>query len=247
MNKASVSIITVTYNSGETISRTINSVLNQTTAPLEYIIIDGCSTDLTVSIAEEFRQSFEDAGIKYIIVSEHDNGMYDAMNKGIEMASGDLIGIINSDDWYEPCAVETVIQTYAQEPFDYFYADLRMHKRDGSVFVKRARNRKYATSRDWNHPTTFITSQIYKQYKYKNKTLHDDYDLILRLKKNGAKAIVRNVVLANFAMSGTTHNINLKKALKTIKTKYNIYREDGYPPYYIIEPTLEEIGKLIIG
>ena len=247
INKLSVSIITVTYNSAETIKRTIESVLAQTVSPYEYILVDGKSTDDTLAIVEGYREAFEEKGIVLRIISEKDNGIYDAMNKGIGMASGDIIGMINSDDWYEPCAVETVVKTYTDEPFDMFYADLRMHMPSGGTFVKKAKYRRYATSRDWNHPTTFITGEIYKRYKYRNKTIHDDYDLVLRLRKAGAKTVVRNVVIADFTMNGTSHERSLKKALERVGIKYGIYRDNGYSPLYFFECFIVEMAKLIVG
>lgn len=247
INNPSVSIITVTYNSQETLKRTIDSVLAQTVSPLEYIIVDGESTDKTLKIAEGFKESFEKKGIRYLIVSEPDDGIYDAMNKGIGLASGDIIGMINSDDWYEDCAVETVVNTYKEEPFDIFYADLRMHMPSGGTFIKKSRNRRYATSRDWNHPTTFITGEMYKKYKYRNETIHDDYDLILRLKKAGARTVVKNVVIADFTMNGTSHERSLKNALERVRIKYGIYRDNGYSPLYFLECLLVELAKLIVG
>ena len=98
INNISVSIITVTYNSAATLSRTMESVLEQSVSPLEYIIVDGKSTDNTLETAEGYRRGFEEKGILLRIISEPDKGIYDAMNKGIGMASGDLIGMINSDD-----------------------------------------------------------------------------------------------------------------------------------------------------
>ena len=95
-----VSIITVVYNGAKTIEHTIQSVLNQSYKNIEYIIIDGLSTDGTQKIIEKYIDS-----ISYF-VSEKDNGLYDAMNKGIQKATGSMIGIINSDDWYNPYAVE---------------------------------------------------------------------------------------------------------------------------------------------
>ena len=121
-----VSIITVTLNSEKTIAKTIESVLSQTYTNLEYIIIDGLSNDSTINIAESYRPKFQAKGISYQIVSEPDRGMYDALNKGIKLASGLIIGSINSDDWYEPIAVETVVETYKKRPFEMFYADLRI-------------------------------------------------------------------------------------------------------------------------
>ncbi|MBR6469720.1 MAG: glycosyltransferase [Lachnospiraceae bacterium] len=247
MSDPSISIITVAYNSSATIARTMESVLKQSVLPTEYLIIDGASTDNTVETAEGFRQAFEDKGVDLRVVSEPDEGIYDAMNKGISMARGDIIGMINSDDWYEPCAVETVINAYKEAPFDLFYADLKMHMPSGGTFVKHSRNRRYATSRDWNHPTTFISAQIYKNYRYRNETIHDDYDLILRIKKAGAKITVKNVVIANFTMNGTSHERSIGKAIKRAGIKYRIYRDNGYSRLYFFECFVVETAKLIIG
>lgn len=242
-----ISVITVSYNSEATLRRTMESVLNQTYAPYEYIIIDGASTDGTLEIISSMENAFKIRGINLLISSEKDNGIYDAMNKGIDKASGDLIGIINSDDWYETDALKVVAQTYAKSPFDLFWADLRMHMPNGTTFIKRARNRKHATSRDWNHPTTFIARDIYKEYHYRTKTLHDDYDLILKLKKAQVRSVVKNVTIANFTMNGVSHERNLRAALKRCGIKYSIYRDNGYSPLYFLECFAEEMGKLIIG
>src|SRR3954468_5463563 len=94
-----VSIITVAYNSQATINDTIKSVINQTYKDIEYIIIDGASTDNTISIVESYKDKIS------IVLSEPDKGIFDAMNKGIQYATGDVIGILNSDDYYENNAV----------------------------------------------------------------------------------------------------------------------------------------------
>lgn len=247
MENATVSIITVTYNSAATVARTVESVLNQEITPKEYIIIDGASTDNTIVIIENYQQRFIEKSIELIVVSEPDRGIYDAMNKGISMATGDIIGMINSDDWYEPNAISTVLKEYKREPFDLFYADLRMHMPNEMTFVKHSRNRRYATSRDWNHPTTFITKEIYSHYKYKNDTIHDDYDLILRLKKAKVKITVVNEVIANFTMNGTSHDRNIKNVFSRIGIKYRIYRQNGYSPFYFLECLAVEAAKFIVG
>lgn len=245
--KVQVSIITVTYNSEATFDKTIQSVLNQSVAPIEYIVIDGASTDRTLEIVKGYEGEFADKGINLKIVSEKDEGIYDAMNKGIRLAGGDIVGIINSDDWYEDIAIETVVKSYEEEKFDLFYADLRMVRPQGDSFIKHSRDRRYATSRDWNHPTTFITKEMYEKYSYRTDTIHDDYDLILRLKKAGAKVKVVNEVLANFRMNGVSHEKSLVKAVKRMQIKYKIYRRNGYSPLYFFECLLVEMGKLIIG
>ena len=242
-----ISVVTVTFDSAATFEDTIRSVLAQTYSPFEYIVIDGGSTDATLAVIESHRSVFEEKGIKLTVVSEADNGIYDAMNKGTKMASGDVVGIINSDDWYESDALETVAKAYLESPFDLFYADIRMVLPDGKSFVKHSRDRKYATSRDWNHPTTFITKDIYNRYSYRTDTIHDDYDLILRIKRDGAKVRVVNKVIANFRMNGTSHKRSLSAAASSVKIKYGIYRRNGYSRLYIFECLLVEAGKLIIG
>ncbi len=242
-----ISIITVTYNSAATVAETVRSVLSQTFSPLEYIVMDGASGDDTVSIVEGYRKEFEDKGIRLTVISEPDNGMYDAMNKGIRISSGDVIGIINSDDWYEPDALKTVANEYSSQPFDLFYADLRLVFPGGRSFVKHSRYRRYATSRDWNHPTTFIAKTVYDHDLYRTETIHDDYDLILRIRKQNIRIRVVNKVLANFRMNGVSHSRSVSAAIKSIKLKYRIYRQNGYSRLYIIEPLMEEVGKLIIG
>lgn len=246
MMQTAVSIITVSYNSAETIGQAIESVLLQSYIPKEYIIIDGMSTDDTIKIAKSYEKEFADKGIDYRVITEQDNGIYDAMNKGIRLAMGEIIGMINSDDWYEPTALECVVKCYEETNFDLFFADLRMHLPTGKTFVKHARNRRYATSRDWNHPTTFITKEMYLKHEYKCETIHDDYDLILRLKKQGARIEVRNVVLANFRMNGTSHEKSVKKAMERTKIKYRIYRNNGYSRFYLFECIGMEIAKLIV-
>lgn len=242
-----ISIITVAFNAAETIAQTIESVLHQTKAPYEYIIQDGCSDDDTVSIAQGYADDFAAAGIAYHIVSEKDEGIYDAMNKGITKASGELIGMINADDWYEPTALERVDEAARDGNCDLLYADLRMWKDETHSFIKHAKNRRYATSRDWNHPTTFITKAMYEKYRYRNETIHDDYDLILRMKKDGARIRVIREVLANFRMNGISHERSLKSAMQRAKIKYGIYRQNGYAPFYAIECYGVELAKLIIG
>lgn len=242
-----ISVVTVSYNAEATIQKTIETVLNQTKACYEYIIKDGGSTDSTLDIANGYADKFEERGISFKVVSEKDNGIYDAMNKGIAMCTGDIIGMINADDWYEPDALKTVNDAYEENPFDLFYADIRLHKNDNISFVKKSKNRRYATSRDWNHPTTFITREMYGKYSYKTETLHDDYDLILRMKKDNVRICVVNKVLANFRMNGVSHKRSLKLALKRAHIKYRIYRQNGYSPLYFAECYGVEFLKLIIG
>ena len=108
-----ISIITVCYNSEKTIKNTIDSVLSQTYKNYEYIIIDGKSTDNTVNLIKKYQKKFDNK-LKYI--SEKDNGIYDAMNKGVLRAIGGIIGIVNSDDWLEPKALDIVAEIANKAP-----------------------------------------------------------------------------------------------------------------------------------
>lgn len=243
-----VSIITVSYNSEQTLAHTIESVLTQTYTNIEYWIIDGASRDRTVEIAESYRSRLEASGISYHVLSEPDGGIYDAMNKGIRNATGDIIGIINSDDWYEPEAVQTAVETFRKTGCDLMYANIRMHKADGSTFVKRARTRKFQTSRDWNHPTTFVRAECYKNYPFRQLGIHDDYGFFLQMRKLGKQIVTVNQVLANFHMGGASNHKDLKAAKKRIRDRYlYCYRINGYSRWYLIECVAIEAAKLILG
>ena len=242
-----ISIVTVAYNSEKTIRQTIESVLNQTYTNIEYLIIDGKSTDKTVEIAKSYEKKFYEKGIEYRIISEKDNGIYDAMNKGASLATGKFVAMLNSDDWYEPCAVETVVNTYNEQPFDMFYGDIRIIKENGDTIVKHSRYDKIATSRHWNHPTSFISKEIYNQMQYKCEGIHDDFDLFLRIRKAGKKIVIKNVVMANFRIGGVSNNKTLKKCRERFQNRYHIYRENGYSKLYVIECLAIETVKFLIG
>lgn len=241
-----VSVITVAYNSEKTISETIQSVLNQTYRRIEYIIVDGLSTDQTVKIARSYKKKFAERGYDYLIISEKDQGIYDAMNKGICLSKGKIVGIINSDDWYELNAIEEMVNVYQREPFDVFYADIKIHK-SGKVIIKSAKCRNLLTTRDWNHPTTFITKAVYEEYQYENKTLYDDWDLILKLHRAGKKFSILNKTLANFRFGGISNKKSIKRASKRCLIRYQIYRKNGYSFAYIFECLLVEIIKWVIA
>lgn len=247
-----VSIITVAYNSEASIGRTMESVLGQEGIrrkfELEYLIIDGKSKDRTVEVAESYRKELEEKGVSLRIVSEPDSGIYDAMNKGIRLAQGEIIGILNSDDWYEPDTIGTVVDTYAREKCDLMYANIRIHREDGSVFVKKARLRRFETSRDWNHPTTFVRAELYKEFPFRDLGIHDDYGFFLQMKRQGRKIVVVDRVLANFRMGGASNRKSLKAAKKRIRDRYRYcYRINGYSRWYLVECVAIEAAKMMLG
>lgn len=242
-----ISIITVAYNSEKNISRTIESVYNQTYQPYEYIIVDGLSKDSTVDIARQYEQKFKDKGIIYRIISEKDNGIYDAMNKGITMAEGELIGMINSDDWYESDALKEVNAAYEREHFDTSYANINLVKQNGTVILKKARIRKFKTTRDWNHPTMFVRKEIYNDIKYDNSNIYADYDVFLKIAGRGYKIVTIDKTLANFMVGGVSNEKSFSGVMKRIKLRYGNYRKNGFNWLYIFESVFMEIAKVIMA
>lgn len=208
-----VSIITVVYNGAKTIERTIQSVISQTYKNIEYIIIDGKSTDNTLEIIEKYR--------KYIacVVSESDKGIYDAMNKGILKATGEIVGIINSDDYYESDAIEKVVDYFYEAETDILYGKVKLIYENGYIAVSdnlplEQLNFKMIIQ----HPSVFVKRSLYKQYgafdlRY---SIAADYDFLLRLYNQGVKFCYVDDVIAAFDMTGTS-NKELRKATEEFR------------------------------
>lgn len=177
-----VSVITIAYNSAETIEDTIVSVINQDYSNVEYIIIDGGSKDDTLKIVEKYRDKIS------IVVSEPDKGIYDAMNKGVANATGDIVGILNSDDIYADNKVITDIVNKIGDK-DSIYADLVYVKRDSTDevtrFWKSGTYKKGSFISGWMppHPTFFVKKECYDKYGTYNLTLKSaaDYECMLRM------------------------------------------------------------------
>lgn len=246
MNSVKVSIVTVSYNSAATIARTIESILDQTSYPYEYIIQDGQSTDNTLEICESYRERMESNGIKYQIVSDKDAGIYDAMNKGIAITSGDVVGMINSDDWYEDNAIEVVSKTYIEDSFDYMYADLRVVNGE-KVHIKKSKMDKFPSSRHWNHPTMFVKRSVYDEVQYNNDHLYGDFELMIHLRKSGYKVKIVNIPLANFAFGGISTKKDIKMAYERFCVRYGIYRRCGYGVLSVVECAYIELGKYLMA
>lgn len=181
--KMLISIITVCYNSSNTITRTIESVLNQSYDKIEYIVIDGASNDNTVEIVNSFQNQFyEKFHRSIVILSEPDEGIYDAMNKGIRLAQGDWIGILNSDDAYVPDAANMVIQNITGAPLQVCYGGIRIY--DGErlksiIFYSH----EFLEERMIAHPSCFVSRKIYDKYGVFNTRYQSaaDYEFMLRL------------------------------------------------------------------
>ena len=177
-----ISIITVCYNSEETISDTIQSVLSQDYKDVEYIIVDGKSTDRTLEIIQSINN-----GIK--LISEKDQGMYDAMNKGINIASGDVIGILNADDIYKNSQVLTKVMDAFKANVSIVYGDIEYVKYDDlSNVVRKWKAGVFRTGKfKWGwmppHPGFFVKKSCYVSFGLFNLNLSTsaDYELMLRM------------------------------------------------------------------
>lgn len=181
-----ISIITVTYNSSATIRDTIKSVLLQTYPEIEYIIIDGLSQDNTVSIIKEFEPHFKG---RLHWVSEKDNGLYEAMNKGLHMASGEVVGIINSDDFYHNTDVISKIANAFENPtIEAVFADVRFvnpHNLNKTVRYYSSKNFSPARFRFGfmpAHPTFFTYKKFFDEFGYykTDYKIAADYELLIR-------------------------------------------------------------------
>lgn len=200
-SKPLVSIITVCFNSEKTIRQTIESVLNQTYTNIEYILVDGKSTDGTVAIIEEYAHKFAERGIQYRWVSEPDNGIYDAMNKGIKMSTGEWINIQGSDDWLELDACDAV-NLYG-ENVDFLYGLTRMIM--NGVCIRVGQNLYDNLEQETiNHQSIFIKKYVHSEIGVYSLDylLASDYDFLLRAKSAGYIFKNIEIVNSNYSLCG---------------------------------------------
>ena len=247
-----ISIVTVSFNDKNVIDRTINSVLQQETdSPedsIEYWILDAKSIDGTVHTAMEYSNRMKDKGIAYHVLSENDFGIYDGMNKGARLSTGDVIGFLNCGDTYEAGGLKSVFRIFREQRCDLMVGSIRIHKSNGVSFIKRSRLRKYQTSRDWNHPASFVRTELLRKYPYLNKGIHDDYGFYLKMVRQGRKIICVDEVLANFYMGGISNKKSMGLAIRRVKDRYlYCYRCNGFSRLYIFDCILMEIVKFLIG
>lgn len=205
-----ISIITVVYNNETTIRGAIEAVLSQSYSDIQYIIIDGDSRDKTVEIINEYKEQ-----LGYFI-SEKDGGIYDAMNKGIKASTGDVIGILNSDDLYQDSTViQTVMDHFNQDlNLDIVYGDLVYVKSDNVHKVIRYWKskpyfRKYFEMGNVPpHPSLFVKRKVYEQAGYfdLNYKLAADYEFMLRIfKKYNFKSSYINKIIVKMRLGGATN------------------------------------------
>ncbi len=242
-----VSVVTVTYNSEKTVKRTMDSVLCQTGPIVEHIIVDGGSSDSTLGIVEGYRKKYESRGFELRVISEKDNGPYDAMNKGVRAATGDIVGILNSDDAYDPKALATLRLAATENNADIYMGAIRIHNGENQIITKHAKNTRYQTSRHFNHPALFATRQCYSQVgEFLMGNVHADYGWYLKALKMGKRVYIIEDVLADFYIGGWSSQKSFTNTLDRISKKYQVYKENGYSRLYYIECFAQEMAKLVL-
>lgn len=209
-----ITIITISYNSEKTIEETILSVLNQTYRPLEYILVDGGSTDRTMDISKNYISAFQEKKIDFLFKSEADRGISDAFNKGILLSSGAIIGIINSDDCLADGAIEHIMKVFDDET-DVVCGDcLWVDKFNGLMYVRKSRMEldKLKYEMVLMHPTCFVKKSAYEQYGLYDIDLRYvmDKELMARFYNKGAKFKYIPQVIAIMSAGGTS-DVNTRK------------------------------------
>jgi len=223
-NNPLVSVITVVFNNKDTIESTIKSVLGQTYKNIEYIVVDGGSTDGTVDVIKKYN--------KYISkwISEPDNGIYDGMNKGIKMATGQIIGILNSDD---VCAdnkvIEVVVKAIEENSADCCWGDLVYIDRENTDKIirywKSSEFKEGKFKRGWMppHPTFFVKKYVYEKYGYFNLDfpIAADYELMLRLLE---KYKIRSCYIPKVLVKMRTGGKSNRSLVNIIKANIECYK-----------------------
>lgn len=209
-----VSIITVVYNGVATLERTINSVLEQGYPHIEYIIVDGGSTDGTVDLLRRYDDRI------HHWQSAPDKGIYDAMNKGLELCSGDLVGLINADDWYEPNAVGLMVEAAVAHPDkNIFHGDIWIHYPNGTKRVKKPKRPGFLL-KYWemvlNHPSFFVKRELYDERRFDTQlrvSSDHKWTLAAYLDSPDQFCYVEGPI-SNFSAGGASMSIPLAKVLQ---------------------------------
>ncbi len=230
-----VSIITITYNSEPTLKDTIESVINQTYKNIEYILIDGGSTDETLSIIKSYGNKIS------TLISEKDNGLYDALNKGISLATGDVIGILHSDDFYtNNHVIQHIVSSFSNSPVDAVYADLYyVDKMNTNQIHRKWKAGIYKEGMFLNgwmppHPTFFVKRTIYETCGNFNLNLTSasDYELMLRfIHKHKIKLAYLPEFIIKMRIGGKS-NVTFKNRIKANKEDRLAWKLNNVKPYF---------------
>lgn len=223
-----LSVVTVSYNSEKTIRKTIESLLAQTFSDFEYFIIDGNSTDNTIQIVKEYEEAFEKKGVKFTWISEEDGGIYDAMNKGVNLCKGTHIGLLNSDDWYENHTLELVAECCKNTQADYIHGNINTFSSTYKFLkTKKPESKEKMIQRmTFFHPASFISTKIYNELgRYSLEfPICADYDFILRIINRDYKIEYIDHILTNFLFGG----LSTSSVVSALKESHLVRVHNGY-------------------
>ena len=220
-----VSIITATYNSAKYIASSLNSIFNQDYKDIECIIIDGDSKDQTKSIIKTYQRK----NLNITLVSEADNGIYDALNKGIKLATGDLIGFVHSDDnLASPHIISELVLAIKEKQAFGVYGDLQyVSQLDTSKLIRDWKSCVFSKSllkKGWMppHPTLFLKKEVYQKHGNFNQNykISADYDFMLRVLKDKTLRFVYLPKVVIKMRVGGASNKNLKNIIQKTKEDY---------------------------
>ena len=191
-DKPLISIITVVFNGEKYLEETIQSVINQTYSNVEYIIIDGGSTDGTLDIIKKYEDKID------YWVSEKDEGISDGFNKGIKLSKGKILGIINSDDEYIKNIFETISDIFKEKDIDYLYGDMILEDEEGNIIKEikpDLKSKSIYGGMPFGHPTLFIKRKLYDKYGYFNNNykIAMDFELYTRIYKKKSYYLSKNI------------------------------------------------------
>jgi len=216
-----ITVVTVVLNNRLHIEQAILSVLAQTYTNIEFIIVDGGSTDGTLDIIRKFEDRID------LWVSERDGGIYEGMNKGLKLASGDYVGMLNSDDWLEPHALKLIIANFTPR-IDYVYGDVYVTDKQGKTIGIKSAERAIETSLPYRMPFAhqgfYARRAVLEQaggYKSEYR-LSADLELICRLVRLGFKGEYIPAVLANFRQGGASGGVRTFLETRKIATEYGM-------------------------
>jgi glycosyltransferase len=232
-----ITLITVTYNSEKYLSHCIESVLEQTHNDIEHIIIDGKSTDKTVSIIKKYESKIT------TWISETDRGMYDAINKGIKLATGDVIGILNSDDMLvSKDVIATIAKTFEEQNVDSVYGDLEyVDKEDTNRIFRVWKGKKYNRNlfkMGWmpGHPTFYIKKELIEKHgMYENHYYTAaDYEFMARyLYKHKISSFYLPKMIVKMRMGGAS-NKNINQRIRANRRDYLAMKQNSIPMPFMV-------------
>lgn len=241
-NDILVTIVTPSYNQGQFIGDTIESVLNQTYKNIQYIVIDGASTDNTMEVVERYRDKID------IVISERDKGQTDAINKGFKLAKGELVGWINSDDMLYPYCVEEIVKLYKQNPDGVIFYGSKIDVVDSEnnhlkfyVNKMESRERLLRKNYDVSQPGSFYRKDILEKVNYLDESIYYcmDLDLFLKLLNFGDIYSIDDKPLAKFRKWEETKTATGRsKFIKNIRERLyfhgaKLYNKSILKTYYL--------------